>query len=68
MKTLSKEAQRELNRLNKMDVDALDMARDLYDVSMRQKDFEKAEIYAELETYLLSERTNNIFEEYPNEY
>lgn len=68
MKPLSKEAQRELNRLNKSDIDALDMARDLYDVSMRQKDYEKAEIYAEIETYLLCERTNNIFEEYPNEY
>jgi hypothetical protein len=55
MKTLSKAAQRELNRLNKLDIDALDMARDLYDISMKQKDFEKAAIYAEIETALMEE-------------
>lgn len=67
MKTISKAAQRELNRLNKLDFDALDMARDLYDVSMRQKDYEKAEIYAEIEMALTTERTPSIFDEYEND-
>lgn len=67
MKTLSKEAQRELNRLNKLDIDALDMARDLYDVSMRQKDYEKAAIYAEIETALMEERTPSIYDQYEND-
>lgn len=67
MKTLSKEAKRELNRLNKLDTDPLDMARDLYDVSIKQRDFEKAEIYAEIETALTAERTPSIFDEYESD-
>lgn len=67
MKPLSKAAQRELNRLNKLDIDALDMARDLYDVSMKQKDYEKAEIHAEIETYLAAERTPSIYDEFEND-
>ena len=67
MKPLSKQAQRELNRLNKLDIDALDMARDLYDLSMKQKDYKKAEIYAEIETYLTAERTPSIYDECEND-
>jgi hypothetical protein len=67
MNPLSQEAKRELNHLNKLDVDALDMARDLYDVSMKQKDYEKANMYVEIETYLSAERIPNIYETYPDE-
>lgn len=67
MKPLSKQATRELNRLNKLDADPLDMARDLYDVSVKQRDYEKSAIYAEIETYLAAERTPSIYDEYEND-
>ena len=61
MKPLSKQAVKELNRLNKLDIDALDMARDLYDISMKQRDYEKAAIYAEIEAYLIREAEGDIY-------
>lgn len=67
MKPLSKQALRELNRLNKLDTDPLDMARDLYDVSTKQRDYEKAAIYAEIEAYLAAERTPSIYDEFQND-
>ena len=67
MKPLSKQAARELNRLNKLDADPLDMAMDLYDASVKQKDYEKAAIYAEIETYLAAEHMPNLYNETQND-